>query len=139
MYAPRLPEVLLLAGILSSSLLACGGKAWLSVRHVPENGYEETLNYRFRATVHADSLDNCRTMSVEVRPINKVYRGGAPPSRLQLFDDDCRDPVRFERAQFITESGEPVRLSGSEVNRFLSDFVRLEDELMGWLWRAGVN
>ena len=138
MYAPRLPRELLIAGILAGLLSACGGDSWLRARYVPENGYAETLNYRFRATVHADSLDNCRTMSVEVRPINKVYSGGAPPSRLQLFDDDCRSPVRFERAQFISESGQPVRLSGSEVNRFLSNFVRLEDELIGWLWRAGI-
>jgi hypothetical protein len=128
-----------LAGVLAVSLWACGGSSWLHVRHVPEDGYAETLNYQFRATVHADTLGNCRTMSVEVKPINKVYSGGEPPSRLQLFDDDCRSPVRFERAQFISnESGAPVRLSGSEVNRFLRNFVRLEDELIGWLWREGV-
>ena len=142
MPTPRSPRVILLfllAGVFAVALSACGGSSWLRVRHVPENGYAETLNYQFRASVYADSLGNCQMLTVQVRPISKLYSGDEPPDRLQLFDDDCRSPVRFERAQYISrETGESVRLSGTQVNRFLGDFVRLEDELMGWLWRAGV-
>lgn len=124
--------------ILGLFLPACGNP-WLKVRSVPEDGYEQTLNYQFQARVHSDSSGKCQMMVVSVRPIAKMYSGGEPPSRLQLFDDDCVSPVRFERAHFISkETGEQVRLSGSEVTRFLGEYQRLENELMGWLWRAGV-
>jgi hypothetical protein len=31
-----------------------------------------------------------------------------------------------------------VQLSGTEVDNFLARNSRLEDELIGWLWREGV-
>ena len=130
----------LLAGYftLTVMLQACSGP-WLRVRNVPENGYAQTLNYQFQAQVHADENGVCRMMTVRVKPLNKVYSKQEPPDRLQLFDDDCSSPLRFERVQYISrETGKQVRLSGVEVSRFLSDYSRLEDELVGWLWRAGV-
>ncbi len=124
--------------VLGVVLQACSGP-WLRVEHIPENGYDRTLNYQFQAQVHADSLGECRSIVVRVKALNKMYSREEPPSRLQLFDDDCMSPVRFERVQFVSkETGEPMRLSGTEVVHFLSDYHRLEDELMGWLWRAGV-
>ncbi len=124
--------------VLVGSLSGCS-RAWLRVQQVPQNGFAQTLNYQFQAQVHADSSGHCRMMTVQVKPLNKVYSSGEPPSRLQLFDDDCASPVRFERAQFVSkETGEHVRLSGSEVYRFLSNYTRLENELIGWLWRAGI-
>lgn len=128
----------LLALVLGFLLQACSGP-WLRVRHVPEDGFDQTLNYQFQAQVHADSLGECRMIVVRVKALNKMYSKEEPPSRLQLFDDDCMSPVRFERVQFLSnETGEPVRLSGTEVIHFFSDYHRLEDELMGWLWRAEV-
>lgn len=115
------------------------GKTWLSVRHVPENGFAETLNYQFKAMVHSDDENTCEQLVVEVKAINKMYHEGEPPPRLHLYDDDCRSPVRFERAQYVSkDTGQHVWLNGPEVNRFLSSFKNLENELVGWLWRAGV-
>ena len=132
--------------LLSAILLGIGlclfqgcAKTWLRVQQIPENGYARTINYQFQAQVHADSLGACERMVVRVRPLNKRYTKGAPPSRLQLFDDDCMSPVRFERVQYLSEqTGEPVSLHGPEIFRFWGDNVRLEGELIEWLWREGV-
>jgi hypothetical protein len=106
---------------------------------VPEDGFAQTINYEFQAEVHDDESGKCRMMVVHVRALNKVYSRGEPPSRLQLFDDDCKSPLRFERVQYVSmETGEQVRLHGSAAARFLADYSRLVDELVGWLWRAGV-
>ena len=48
-------------------------------------------------------------------------------------------PLRFERVQYIARyTGEHVRLSGSDVAHFFSDNLRLEGELVEWLWHEGV-
>ena len=124
--------------VVTVFLQACSDP-WLRVRQVPEDGYEQTLHYQFQAQIHGDSLGQCKKMVVRVKALNKVYRGGEPPPRLQLFDDDCIDPIRFERVQYVSkETGEHVRLSGSAVIHFLSEHARLENELIGWLWREGI-
>ena len=126
--------LILFAGVLP----ACSGTG-LKMRQVPANGYEQTLNYQFQAQVYADSDGKCRKLVVRVRPLNKVYWKEPPPDRLQLFDDDCTSPVRFERVNYIdTDTGEQVRLHGFEVAYFWSEQFRLEDELIGWLWREGI-
>ena len=119
-------------------LQACSGP-WLRVRQVPEDGYEQTLHYQFQAQIHGDSDGQCKRMVVRVKALNKVYTKGEPPPRLRLFDDDCMSPLRFERVHYVSrQTGEHVRLSGSEVVHFFSEHIRLEDELIGWLWREGV-
>lgn len=124
--------------VLGVSLQACSGP-WLRVSHVPEDGYEQTLHYQFQARVHADSLGTCKMLMVRVKALNKVYTSDEPPPRLRLFDDDCISPVRFERVQYVSkQTGEHVRLSGPAVFLFFSEYVRLEDEVIGWLWREGV-
>jgi hypothetical protein len=124
--------------VLSVSLQACSGP-WLRIRHVPEDGFAQTINYEFQAEVHDDESGTCRMMVVHVKALNKVYWKQEPPFRLQLFDDDCNSPLRFERVQYVTtEGGEPVRLHGTDVVHFLADYSRLEGELVGWLWREGV-
>jgi len=106
---------------------------------VPEDGFSQTLNYEFRAEVHDDESGRCRMMVVHVRALNKVYSKQEPPPRLELFDDDCDSPLRFERVQYISmETGQQVRLHGTAAVRFLADYSRLVDELVGWLWREGV-
>jgi hypothetical protein len=131
---PLIPAFL----FLSVSLQACSGP-WLRVRHVPQDGFAQTITYEFRAEVHDDEGGRCRLLVVHVRALNKVYSKGEPPPRLQLFDDDCKSPLRFERVQYISmETGEQVRLHATEVVRFLAEYSRLMDELTGWLWRAGV-
>lgn len=117
---------------------ACSGP-WLRVRQVPEDGYEQTLHFQFQAQVHSDSLGTCKRMMVRVKVLTKVYAQEQLPPRLQLFDDDCISPLRFERVRYVSlQTGEQVRLSGSAVIHFLSDYTRLEDELIGWLWREGI-
>ena len=129
---------LLFAILFILFLQACSGP-WLQVRQVPEDGYEQTLHFEFQAQVHGDSLGNCKMMVVRVKAHSKVYSEAVLPPRLQLFDDDCISPVRFERVHYISrETGEHIRLSGPAVIHFLSDHIRLEDELIGWLWRAGI-
>ena len=109
------------------------------MQQVPHNGYASTIHYRFQAQVYKDNDGECKRMVIRVRPLNKVYWREAPPDRLQLFDDDCLNPVRFERATFITiDTREPVQLFGPELNNFWSTQYRLQDELIGWLWREGV-
>ncbi|HEY6209545.1 MAG TPA: hypothetical protein VIW28_10835 [Gemmatimonadales bacterium] len=106
---------------------------------MPEDGFSQTLNYEFRAEVHDDESGRCRMMVVHVRALNKVYSKQEPPPRLELFDDDCNSPLRFERVQYISmETGQQVRLHGTAAGRFLADYSRLVDELVGWLWREGV-
>lgn len=134
-----------LGGLLFAILLvpivflpACSGP-WLQVHYVPENGYEQTRNYQFQAQVHADSLGQCKMMVISVKALSKLYSRGEPPPRLQLFDDDCKSPLRFERVQYMSSrTGEHVRLAGSEVVHFLNDNVLLESELIEWLWHEGV-
>ena len=129
---------LLLATVLVFVLQACSGP-WLEVRQVPEDGYDHTLHYQFQAQVHGDSLGNCKMMVVRVKSFSKDYSSEELPARLQLFDDDCMSPLRFERVHYISkETGAHIRLSGSAVIHFLSEHIRLEDELIGWLWREGV-
>jgi hypothetical protein len=124
--------------LLSVSIQGCSGP-WLRVRHVPEDGFAQTLNYEFQAEVHDDESGRCRMMVVHVKALNKVYSKQAPPARLQLFDDDCNSPLRFERVQYVSmETGKQVRLHDTDVVRFLADYSRLENELVGWLWREGV-
>ncbi|MEM8486675.1 MAG: hypothetical protein AAF564_14070 [Bacteroidota bacterium] len=108
------------------------------MHQVPENGYEQTLNYQFQAQVHADEKGECQKIVIRVKPINKVYWKTPPPQRLQIYDDDCMAPVRFERLQYLARSGGMVRLNGIELSRFWSEQFRLEDELIGWLWREGI-
>ena len=137
---PRAPVEPLIASflVLAVSLQACSGP-WLRVRHVPKDGFAQTINYEFRAEVHDDESGRCRMMVVHVRALNKVYSRQEPPPRLQLFDDDCKSPLRFERVQYVSmETGEQVRLHDRDVVRFLADYSRLADELVGWLWREGV-
>lgn len=129
--------LLVILPILAVLLPACTGTG-LQVRHVPKDGYDKTTNYQFQARVHADSLGQCQMLTVRVKALSKIYSKGEPPPRLKLFDDDCMSPVRFERVHFISkENGGQVRLSGSDVAHFWSENARLEDELIGWLWRAG--
>ncbi|MEZ4701460.1 MAG: hypothetical protein R2834_14075 [Rhodothermales bacterium] len=128
--------LILLAGCLS----ACSGAAGLTIRDVPANGYDQTLNYEFQAQVYEDAQGKCKRMVVRVRPINKVYWKTPPPDRLQLYDDDCYSPIRFERIQYLAGgAGGIVRLSGPQVNLFWSEQFRLQDELLGWLWRQGIG
>lgn len=120
-------------------LTACASSGGGSVRQVPENGYDHTPNYRFQAQVHADSLGRCQRIVVRVEAVNKLYtRGQKPPYRLQLADENCHSPVRFENARYVSDEGNVVQLSGMEVDRFLGENIKLEDELIGWLWREGV-
>jgi hypothetical protein len=106
---------------------------------VPEDGFAQTINYQFQAEVHDDESGRCRMMVVHVKALNKVYSKQEPPDRLELFDDDCNRPLRFERLQYVsTETGKYIRLHGTDVVRFLAAYSRLEDELVGWLWREGV-
>ena len=108
--------------------------------HLPENGYEHTINYQFQATIRSDAEGECKQLIVRVRPLNKMYSGNQPPDRLQLFDDDCQRPLRFERINYIErETSEPVRLSGPEVYRFWNEHSKIEGEMIEWLWRAGVS
>src|SRR5919106_6308926 len=103
-------------------LLACAGP-WLRVRHVPEDGFAQTINYEFQAEVHDDESGRCRMLVVHVRALNKVYWKQEPPPRLQLFDDDCNSPLRFERVQYVSlETGAQVRLHANDVVRFLADY-----------------
>ena len=117
-------------------IVGCSGPS-LQLQQFPDNGYAQTLNYQFQAQVHTDSEGRCKKMSVRVRPLNKVYWKEPPPERLQLFDDDCMSPVRFERIHYINNEG-IVQLSGPEITQFWSSYFRLEDELVGWLWREGI-
>lgn len=119
-------------------LQACASSSGGSVRQVPENGYEQTQNYQFQAQVHSDSLGRCQRIVVRVEAQSKLYTRGKPPSRLQLVDEDCMSPVRFESARYLSDRGNVVQLSGIEVDNFLGRNTRLEDELIGWLWREGV-
>ena len=140
MHMPRASNAPLWAILFGIGLLLQGcSEPWLRVQQVPENGYSRTINYQFQAQVHADSVGSCERIVVRVRPINKRYTRGAPPSRLRLFDDDCSSPVRFERVQYLSErTGEQVSLHGPEIFRFWGDNARLENELVEWLWREGV-
>ncbi len=109
------------------------------IQRVPENGYEETNNYRFQAEVHMDEDSTCQQIRVRVEALNKLYLREKPPARLQLFDDDCQRPIQFDRVNYLSEeTGAPVSLEGSDVERFWSENERLQHELMGWLSRAGV-
>ena len=140
MCTPLASNALLWAILLGIGLSLQGcSDPWLRMHRVPENGYEQTRNYQFQAQVHADESGECKMMVVRVRPLNKLYSKGEPPSRLQLFDDDCMSPLRFERAHYISkQTGGQVNLHGSEMVHFWSDNVRLESELIEWLWREGV-
>lgn len=117
---------------------ACVSSGSASVRQVPENGYDHTQNYRFQARVHADSLGQCQRIVVRVEALNKLYTKDRPPYRLQLIDENCYSPVRFENARYVSDNGAPVQLSGTEVDRFLDNNVTLENDLMSWLWHEGV-
>lgn len=137
MYTNRLYIVLLLS--IGANLSACKGPGF-TVTNVPENGYEQTINYQFQATIRADADGECQQLIVRVRPLSKMYSGNQPPDRLQLYDDDCDQPLRFERINYIErETSEPVRLSGPEVYRFWIDYSKIEGEMIEWLWRAGVG
>ena len=128
----------LLLILIGVTFVSCSGTGF-QVQQIPANGFEHTLHYQFQATVRSDSDGECKTITVRVKALNKLYTRGGPPPRLQLFDDNCMSPIRFERIQYITrDSGDPVRLSGMEINYFWSDHYRLENELMGWLWREGI-
>lgn len=131
---PLLITLFLLAFLVQACASSNGG----SVRQVPENGYEQTQNYQFQAQVHADSLGRCQRIVVRVEAQSKLYTRGKPPSRLQLIDEDCFSPVRFESARYLSDRGNVVQLSGTEVDNFLARNSRLEDELIGWLWREGI-
>ena len=125
----------LLVGVLS----ACAGTSDLVMREVPANGFAQTLNYEFQAQVYENDQGECKRMTVRVKPLNKVYWRAPPPDRLQLFDDDCYSPIRFERIQYIARNaGGVIHLSGPQVSLFWSEQFRLQDELLGWLWRQGI-
>lgn len=120
-------------------MAGCSG-AGFQVQQLPPNGYDQTLNYQFQAQVYSNAEGECMRMTVRVKALNKVYWKKPPPERLQLFDDDCMSPLRFERVQYYSaDDAALVRLVGIEVSRFWSEYFRLEDELMGWLWREGVD
>ena len=130
--------ILVVSFVLAVSLPACSGSGFV-VHTVPENGYGHTLNYQFQAQVQTDDEGKCTKFSVRVKALNKVYWKTPPPDRLQLFDDDCLSPVRFERAHFISrETRGPVQLYGPELTYFWSEQYRLEDELISWLWEKGI-
>ena len=125
--------------ILLVGLSSCTG-AGNSVTFVPENGYAKTLNYQFQATIRATGEGECQQIIVRVRPLNKMYSGDQPPDRLQLIDDDCNLPVRFERVNYIERrTSNPVRLTGFEVNRFWIANSKMETEMTEWLWRSGIG
>lgn len=124
--------------MLTVLLQGCAG-AGSQVLRVPPEGYDQTTNYQFQAQVHADAQGTCQQLVVRVKALNKLYTQDAPPSRLQLFDDDCEYPIQFERVQYLSrQTGENVRLVGAEIDHFWGENVRLQNELMAWLWREGV-
>jgi|GEM_PF-6862512 len=123
--------------VLAALLTSCSGPGF-TVTQFPENGYAQTINYQFQATMRSDSDGDCEQLVVRVRALSKMYSGNQPPDRLQLFDDDCHLPLRFERINYIDRvTNEPVRLSGPEVNRFWSDYSRIEGEMIDWLFKEG--
>ena len=132
LFQKRYLLLLFLAGVLP----ACASSGY-SVSRVPDNGYDRTLNYQFQAQVHADENGVCKQLVVRVKPINKIYWKEPPPDRLQLFDDDCLSPVRFERLQYLANDG-LVRLSGVQITHFWSENFRMEDELVSWLWQKEI-
>lgn len=120
-------------------LAGCSG-AGRSMSTVPENGYENTLNYQVQAQVFSDDEGKCTRVTVKVRPQNKLYGENMPPSRLQLIDDDCLPPIHFERIEYTDRnSGDFVRLSGPEIAQFWSRFYNMESEITQWLWQEGVG
>ncbi|MFK7844658.1 MAG: hypothetical protein AB8G77_05100 [Rhodothermales bacterium] len=132
----QLGMVLLILCILPA---CAGGKAGLKMHAVPYNGFDQTLNFQFQAQVFKTDEGECKRMVVRVKPLNKVYWKTPPPDRLQLYDDDCLSPVRFERLQFLSrESGGLQHLAGPEINFFWSEHFRLQDELVGWLWSSEI-
>lgn len=125
--------------IFIAILTSCKGPGYTTT-FLPENGYTKTLNYQFKATIRSDAEGECKQLTVRVRPLNKMYSGNQPPDRLQLFDDDCNQPLRFERISYIERrTSQPVRLSGTEVYQFWSAYSRIEGEMIEWLWRAGLD
>ena len=135
----RLHPLLIVASLFLALLLQACASTQPQVRMVPEDGFDHTLHYQFRAQVYADSLGECQRIIVRVKALNKGYLNGAPPPRLRLWDDDCMSPIRFERLHYISsETGEQVRLNGTEVSHFWGENVRLQNELMTWMWRTGV-
>lgn len=140
LHVRTLPQLPVVFSLVAAALLlqGCGG-AGSQVQHVPENGYEQTSNYQFQARMHTDADSTCQQLVVRVEALNKLYLKEKPPSRLQLFDDDCEQPIEFNRVHYVSEeTGEPVSLDGSEMTRFWSENERLQHELMGWLARAGL-
>lgn len=137
MQAIRLYIPLLFLLLLLQS--SCKGPGF-TITNLPENGYAQTINYQFQATIRSDADGDCKQLIVRVRPLSKMYSGDQPPDRLQLYDDDCHMPLRFERINYIErETSEPIRLSGPEVNRFWSQYSRMEGEMIEWLWQSGVR
>ncbi len=130
------PSTVFLVIALSLGVVHCSGSG-LQHRQLPEDQYAQTLNFQFQAQIFEDGEGRCKSFSVRVRPVNKLYLRDAPPDRLQIFDDDCLSPVLFERVQYVSDGG-VVLLSGSEVSRFMSTHFRLESELVGWLWQEGI-
>ncbi len=109
------------------------------MREVPLHGFDQTLNFEFQAQVFENADGECKRLVVRVKPLNKVYWKTPPPDRLQLYDDNCFSPIRFERVQYLArDAGGIVRLSGPQVTLFWSEQFRLQDELLGWLWRQGI-
>ena len=124
--------------LLVAMLPACSGTPVLTTRYVPENGFAQTLNYQFQAHVRVDADDECKSLVVNVMPLQN-FGPNMTPARLRFFDDNCFSPIRFERAQYLDEdTGTVIRISDFEVVRFLSDYPRLDNELMGWLWRSEI-
>lgn len=105
----------------------------------PENGYEHMQNHKIAITIQGDSLNGCRSMHIDVEPVNKLYMRQQPPMRLQLWDDDLARPIMMDRAKYVTRRGGVRMIGQDQMPRFFSKYYRLENELYQLFFDIGLT
>lgn len=102
---------------------------------IPENVWARTINYKFKLRVKVSLPDStCQNYRVEVQPLNKLYMGDKPPTKLYLYDDDCRRPLRFDRMRYLDNEGWHFA-DHTMLHRMGVDTEKIIFEVTSWLFR----
>lgn len=94
-------------------------------------------DYLIELSLHADEeKGTCEELTVHVKPAPKLYTREAPPSRTVLYDEDCKEPLGFERVRYLEEEDWTYLEGHSEISRFESNYTRMMNDVYAFVWRT---
>lgn len=120
--------------LLNALLLSACSGAYDTEEHEDSNN----TDYQIRLSLRTGEEGTCEELTVRIQPAPKLYEREPPPARTVLYDDDCKEPLSFERIRYLSADEKSwVYLSDQgEIARFEGDYERMMNDVYGFVWRT---